>query len=146
MKLRAALAVVSPWAPHETVRMLAFVITGTVVVVVAWWAGSRQAALDDQVRWVNLGVIGFIAAAVGLIRWVRRARDAVRDRRRQLLPDVADVRVAPEATVVDVVTVGPGLVRFHRPSCVLAQGRDWQLVDRAAATADGRQPCGVCRA
>jgi hypothetical protein len=125
---------------------MALIVIGAGAAGVAWWAGSREASLDAQIRWVNLGMAGFITAAVGEITWVRQARLALRTRRRTLLPDVATVDAVVAEPVAATVIAGPGLALFHRPACPLALGRDWAAVDRTAAVEDGRSACGVCRA
>jgi hypothetical protein len=145
MRGKAALSALAPWGPRETVRAGGLVLVGVVLTMVAWWAAHLEAALDSQIRWVNLAVAGFIVASVGEITWVRRARAALRMRRRALLPDVTEAFAADRAAPADRVVAGPALALFHRAGCPLVRDRKWPARDRAAAVRDGRRACGVCR-
>jgi hypothetical protein len=140
-----AFAVLSPWGGEETLRLAAFVVAGIVLAAVGWWGGSRQAAFAKQVAWINVGVLGFVVAAVGEVTWMRRGRATLRARRTELLPDVSDAVESLGAAALTRVVAGPGLERFHRPDCPLAAGRRWRTYDRASAARGGRRPCGVCR-
>jgi hypothetical protein len=95
---------------------------------------------------------------VGNLAWLLHGRRALGERRRLLLPDVAEavthqpVVVGPLSTRSDATTVddvflaGEGMERFHRPGCVLAAGRTgWTTATRQEHEEAGRRPCGVCR-
>ncbi len=43
-----------------------------------------------------------------------------------------------------VVLVARGAARFHRPGCLLVEGREARRLKPATAVCQGLQPCGVC--
>jgi hypothetical protein len=139
-----ALRAWSPWAPGEGLQWGVSLALGHVLCLVAWWLVSREAGFNHQARWAALSVAGFVVVAYADVSWLLRARWAVMQRRRRLLPDAA-----PEAAVVASpvgvgVVVGEGLVHFHRPDCPLAAGKGWRSVEREVALAGGRRRCGMC--
>jgi hypothetical protein len=141
-----ALRAWSPWAPGEGLQWGVFLALGHVLCLVAWWLVSREAGFNHQARWAALGVAGFVVVAYADVSWLLRARWAVMQRRRRLLPDSPpdSVPAAVVGLVGSGVVVGEGLVHFHRPDCPLAAGKGWRLVDREAALAGGRRQCGMC--
>jgi hypothetical protein len=130
----------SPWSPAEAARWAAVGLAAHATVLIAWWLVHREASFDHQVRWVALGVAGFIVAAYGDVSWLLRARGMILDRRRTLLPDPT-IASAPISLVTTVVA-GPDLGLFHRPDCALARGKGWPALARTEVA--GRRPCGVC--
>jgi hypothetical protein len=142
--MTAALRAWSPWSPADAVRWLVIGLLGHILAVVAWFLAANEDTLDGQVPWVSLAVAGFALAAYADLTWLLQARFAIVQRRVRLLP--GDVPRPPVAAVADGTIVGgPGLVRFHRPSCPLAAGRAWPTLARHDAVDEGRRPCGVCK-
>jgi hypothetical protein len=139
-----ALRAWSPWAPGEGLQWGVFLVLGHGLCLVAWWLASREAGFDHQAGWAALAVGGFVVVAYGDVSWLLRARWAVMQRRRRLLPDAVDFPVSVSVPVGGGVVVGEGLVHFHRPDCPLAAGKGWRSVDREAALVDGRRECGMC--
>jgi hypothetical protein len=120
---------------------MTLVIIGHVLCATAWWFAHEQRTVTGQIRWINLAVVGVVTVAFADATWLLRARWLLRMRRRQLLADWT--HTAPPSIDTSLVVAGPGLDRFHRPSCALAAGRGWSSVDRSVV--EDRLPCGVCR-
>jgi hypothetical protein len=149
--LLKALRAWSPWSPGEGLQWGAVLAVGHILCLVAWWLVSREAGFQHQARWAALSVAGFVVVAYADVSWLLRARWAVIQRRRSLLPDEpGDPRgtVAVTAAIAPAqpsgVVLGEGLDHFHRPDCPLAVGKNWPPLDRDRAVAVGKRPCGMC--
>ncbi|WP_019875971.1 hypothetical protein [Sporichthya polymorpha] len=148
--MTAVLRRLSPWSPVESRRLLLLVGVGLLVVAVAWWIVSREAAWNDQTDAMGLAVLGAMVAAYGVTSWLLRARAVCNARRNAMFAVIGDVgpgrTAAPPAVTeegpAEEVVAHPEQGRYHRPSCALAAGTNWPLVPRA--TLIDRQPCGVC--
>jgi hypothetical protein len=139
-----ALRAWSPWSPADALRWAVVGVLGHGMAVVAWYLATHEDTLDGQVPWASLAVAGFAMAAYADVTWLLQSRFAILQRRARLLPD--DVPLAAASAVDDSTFVGgPGLGRFHRPSCPLAADRHWPTLDRHDALVAGRLPCGVCK-
>ena len=151
--MTGALRRLSPWSPAESRRLLLLVVAGLVVVGLAWWITSREAAWDEQTDGMVIAIAGAMIAAYGVTSWLLRARAVCAARRRvmfALVPGFAElgsgraatpVAIAGETGPAEHVAVHPEQGRFHRPGCALAPG-DWPVLPRAAVA--DRRPCGVC--
>jgi hypothetical protein len=124
-------------------------VVGVLLVLVAWWRGANQEALDSQVGWAALATAGFAVAAYASVSWVLHARFSIIRRRELLLP--TDLPWTEPATADEdadghdeLLIGGVGFERYHRASCPMAQHKDWPAFDRRTALAEGRRPCGVC--
>jgi hypothetical protein len=143
----------SPWSPAETRRLLLLVVVGLVVVGIAWWITSREAAWDEQTDGMLLAVAGAMIAAYGVTSWLLRARAVCAARRRVMfavVPGFAELGPGREAALIaPVEETGPAAFvvahpeqgRFHRRGCALATV-DWP--ERPRTEVADRQPCGVC--
>lgn len=129
--------------------MLLLVGLGLVVVAVAWWITSREAAWDEQTDGMLLAVVGAMIAAYGVTSWLLRARAVCAARRGvmfSVVPGIGDLDLPPAAQPVEhaaQVVAHPEQGRFHRPECALVAGSGWPTYPRAKVT--DREPCGVCR-
>lgn len=83
----------SPWSPADALRWLVVGVIGHVAAAVAWWLTANEETLDGQVPWASLAVAGFAVAAYADVTWLLQARFAMLQRRERLLP--ADLPVAP---------------------------------------------------
>ncbi|GAA0617651.1 hypothetical protein GCM10009547_19910 [Sporichthya brevicatena] len=148
--MTAVLRRLSPWSPAESRRLLLLVGAGLVVVAVAWWIVSREAAWSEQTDAMGLAVIGAMVAAYGVTSWLLRARAVCTARRNAMfavLGDVGPGRTAAPIVVIDegpaeFVVAHPEQGRYHRPDCALAAGTNWPTVPRVELA--DRQACGVC--
>jgi hypothetical protein len=143
--LLKALRAWSPWSPGEGLQWGAVLVVGHILCLVAWWLVSREAGFQHQARWAALSVAGFVVVAYADVSWLLRARWAVIQRRRSLLPDDPDKPVAVTVPAQSGgVLLGEGLDHFHRPDCPLAAGKNWPSHDRDGVLAAGKRPCGMC--
>jgi peptidoglycan/LPS O-acetylase OafA/YrhL len=141
---------VTPWSRADLVRLAIGVVTGGVVVALAWNGAATRSQLDDQTQYIVLGVAGFLVAVVAQSLWLKRGRRAV-----------AVYATAVEATVAALVEEPPvlpspvtssdglvatgGMRHFHRPDCPIAAGQGWSTEPRRSHETAGRTPCGICR-
>jgi hypothetical protein len=144
--------------------LLRWVITvglGGIVIAVGWYVAAGEATFSQQVAPLDAALAGFLLSGIGNLAWLLHGRRAVGERRRLLLPDVAETAaeanvevetVAPVATdhgttsLEEVFLAGEDMERYHRPDCALAAGRTgWTTATRGAHELAGRRPCGVCR-
>ena len=124
-------------------------LLGVFLIGAAWWGVSGTAALDAQVGWANVGVLGVVAAGAGNVNWLLSGRRAVGERRRRLLADVVETPVVANAPGVEgdgsALVAAEEMTRFHRAGCALAVGKATSAATRAEHDREGRRPCGVCR-
>lgn len=139
------------WGRRSRVVLAAGWSIGLLVVFLGWWGTSGEATVDDQYRWLSLGVAGMILCLVVSAGWVFTGLRAVGIRIRVAVPlpsespvPVVELRAVP-AAVADVLVAAAGMRYFHRPACHLAQGKAVRPGDRASHVQEGRSPCGVCR-
>ncbi len=151
--MTAVLRRLSPWSPAESRRLLVLLVVGLVVVGVAWWITSREAAWDEQTDGMLIAVVGAMVALYGVTSWLLRARAVCAARRRVMFAVVpgfaelgngraaAAVVVAEDAGPAEHVVAHPEQGRFHRIGCALASA-DWPARPRAELA--DRPACGVC--
>jgi hypothetical protein len=149
------------WGAEDLLRWAITTGLGGIVIAVAWYIAAGEATFAQQVGPLDAALAGLLLSGLGNLVWLLHGRRALGERRRLLLPDVADAtasRAAPvvvvgppltaagAVTVDDVFLAGEGMERFHRPGCALAAGRTgWTTATRQEHEEAGRLPCGVCR-
>ena len=149
------------WGAEDLLRWVITCGLGGIVIVVAWYIAAGEATFGQQVGPLDAALAGLLLSGVGNLAWLLHGRRALGERRRILLPDVAEaaagrgaqaVIVGPvtalshEASADEVFLAGEGMERFHRADCALAAGRTgWTTATRREHEAAGRRPCGVCR-
>jgi len=109
---------------------------------------GNEKTYDDQVPGINLAIVGAVVANAAGVLLLLAGRRSVTARRVGVLGAVpkgqeAVVAITAPASSV-VLNGGEGLTHFHRSDCVMAIGRDWPELDRAAHERAGRIACGVC--
>jgi hypothetical protein len=149
------------WGAEDLLRWAITTGLGGIVIAVGWYIAAGEATFAQQVGPLDAALAGLLLSGLGNLVWLLHGRRALGERRRLLLPDVADVTAgaaargiavgAPltatsETAVADVFLAGEGMERFHRPGCALAAGRTgWTTATRQEHEEAGRRPCGVCR-
>lgn len=137
----------------DVLRVVAINAIAGVACVIACLMAAQRAAVEGQLILVNVAVAALVASGCVNMAWLLRGRRAVGLRYRELFGRLgAEVDATPPPSVTTTadadsasLIAGDGLIRYHRPGCALAAGRDWPSATRADHEQAGRQPCGVCR-
>jgi hypothetical protein len=123
-------------------------VVGAVLFFVGMGVVGNKTTYDDQVPGINLAIVGVVFANAAGVLLLLAGRRSVTARRVGVLgavPKGQEAVVAITAPASSVLLVGgEGLTHFHRADCVMAAGRDWPELDRAAHERAGRIACGVC--
>lgn len=149
------------WSGEDLLRWGITIGLGGIVIAVSWYIGAGDLTFSQQVGPIDAALGGLLLAGVGNLAWLVHGRRALGERRRALLPDVAEAVAQPSpraraddtlqlpvagTTTVRLFVAGESMERFHRPGCALAEGRSgWVSMTRHEHEAAGRRPCGVCR-
>jgi hypothetical protein len=147
------------WGAEDLLRWAITTGLGGIVIAVAWYVAAGEATFAQQVGPLDAAVAGLLLSGVGNLAWLLHGRRALGERRRLLLPDLAEATPDPQPVLVgplstpavaratdEVFLAGEGMDRFHRPGCALAAGRTgWTTATRRHHEEAGRRPCGVCR-
>lgn len=139
-----------PWRDSDVVMLFLTAITGSLVVIAAWFGVSGSTSMARQATWLNLAVIGFAISGMGIVLWLIRVRRAIAERRLTLIslgmPDESDTSiVVMPLNRSDLSTRRLEFVRI--PNMALAHERDCPLVagkPTEIATIGNSEPCGVC--
>jgi hypothetical protein len=158
---RAAPAQPLLWSAEDLLRWVITVGLGGIVVVVSWYVAAGEATFSQQVGPIDAALAGLMLSGIGNLAWLLHGRRSLGERRRLLLPDIAEAttRMAAPALLVaatsapalataveEVFLAGEGMERYHRLDCALATGRTaWTTATRRVHEDAGRQPCGICR-
>ena len=140
-----------PWSRADLVQLAIGVVTGGVVVGLAWNGAATRSQLDDQTQYIVLGVAGFLVAVVAQSLWLKRGRRAVALYAATVQTTVASLVTEERPTGPSVPASREGLVatgemrHFHRPDCPIAAGHGWTSEPRRSHEAAGRTPCGICQ-
>ncbi|HSZ36066.1 MAG TPA: hypothetical protein VK773_03160 [Acidimicrobiales bacterium] len=148
------------WGAEDLLRWAITTGLGGIVIAVGWYIAAGEATFGQQIGPLDAALAGLLLSGIGNLAWLLHGRRALGERRRLLLPELADATtgvdtragvVSPlstptEQASVDVFVAGEGMERFHRPECALASGRSgWMTTTRRGHEDAGRLPCGVCR-
>jgi hypothetical protein len=122
---------------------------GAVLFLVGMRVVANETTYDDQVPGINLAIVGVVLANAAGVLLLLAGRRSVTARRVGVLgavPPAREKAVAITAPASSSALVGgEGLTHYHRSDCVMAAGRDWAELDRAAHERAGRTACGVCK-
>ncbi|MGH9138185.1 MAG: hypothetical protein ACRD0G_14250 [Acidimicrobiales bacterium] len=139
----------SPWSWTELRRLGTLVGVGLVALAVSWRATSDRVAVDDQILWLNIAVLGVMAAGLANLAFLLRAYRTVRARRvRMLAEHRRPSAAAPDpvaAATAEPLVAAPAMTRFHRVGCPFVQGKDVSVAERDHHAAAGRRPCPWCQ-
>jgi hypothetical protein len=135
-----------PWTLGQVRVVLALGLLGAALIVVAYLGSADEAHLEDQLGWVNLGVVGLLVAGVGAGALLLAGRRAVGLRRLRLLHDPAPraVQASPTSDRVPLLVWLPGSSLVHRPECQLVRGKDVDELDATGILQLALRPCEVC--
>lgn len=136
----------SGWATTDVVRLVVGNAVGLALITFSWLAASAQVVVRDQIRWMNVALLGVAIAGLANGRWYTRGRLSVGARRRRFVVCLGEGFENPAASDAGepVFVALPGMRRFHRPGCPLVTGKATRSASVEAHSAAGRRPCGVC--
>ena len=137
-----------PWQARDVLRFGALTALGLVLLAAGWFGAGGEAALDDQVPYINLAVGGVLVGATGGALWLVSGLRAVRSRQtrvKTLIDARAGERGPTPTAAPDTFVAGPAMSRYHRPDCSLVTGKPVSSAPREEHERAGRRPCGMCQ-
>ena len=136
---------VEPWTLAQLKAVVMVIAFGGAAIVFATSMSTDETSLSDQVRWLNVAVVGLVLTAIAAGALVLYGHRAVGSRRRRLVPDLAR---AGRTTAETLTSSGwlwiEGTVRAHRSGCPLSAGKRAIAVDAADVRDRGLRRCEVC--
>lgn len=139
-----------PWDGRGVAGFAVSTALGAGLLVASYLGVSAELRLKDQVPFLDLGVAGLLAGAVGGVWWLAALVKAVRLRKAAAVALVRSrfdsVETGGPAGPADGFVAAAGMTRYHRPSCSLVSGKDVSAGSLAEHSTAGRRPCGVCGA
>lgn len=135
-----------PWTAQHRILLVAGNAIGGALILIAWIGALATDALDDQVGWLNLALVGLVTAGATNGAWLLNGRRSIGQRRLRQVPDIAARPPAParRSAVVGEWRWVPGTRRAHVAGCPLVAERSWVPVDAAAIRAEALLRCEVC--
>lgn len=151
MTALAARPRLEPWGVGHVVMVGAGNALAGALLALAWYGAARSVRVNPQMGWVNLGIAAVGAAAAVNTTFLLGGRRALARRRDDCLQARHHRRrnaghpVERAAPATDHFVAGAAMGRYHRPACILVQGKRTESLTRAAHEAARRTGCGVCR-
>lgn len=135
------------WRPPELIALYASTGVASGMVAASWIGVADATTVADQVRWLNLSVVGAVVAGLSNVLFLVLGRRRVGQRRGRLLPEPVDVElVTDDATLATDrrLVLASGMTHFHRSTCQLVANKDVSADGAEAHELAGRRPCAVC--
>jgi hypothetical protein len=143
-----------PWGRGPLVLLVVLAGLGALGMIVGWVGVSGTADLEEQARWLGVGIGSLILAGIGMVAWLVAGLVSLATLRRSVLRDLA-VRYPAEVTArreetaplqtVGTFGIAAGMRRYHRADCDLLVGKDVRWLDAAALQGGDAIPCGMCK-
>lgn len=139
-----------PWSIADARAAFLPIIFGAMLLAWGWWEASGTGNLDEQTTAVVFALLAAGVVVAGSFAWVAAGRRAVRLRREKVLGQLerhgllGRVWAVSDAEADGLVAVA-GTTRYHRPDCLLVQGKDVEPVTADGRASAGRVPCEMCR-
>ena len=141
------------WGPRPALVVVVGNAVALLLITAGWLAVSGARSLPDQQNSINVGLAGILVAGAANALWLGVGRRSVRTLRDEVLPGPGAGRQAfgGEASqgiaVVDSgqLVTGPGMTRYHRPSCTMAHGKALTAARQVEHERAGLVACEVCR-
>lgn len=137
----------APWTPEGLARLLLMNGAALVLLIVGWYQTSGQLTLRGQLTWFNVSLAGLGLAGFANGAWLLRGRQAVGLARAATVPvasGAGDGGAARPWSQSTKLVAGPGMSRYHHPSCPFAAGRDVAPATWEDHEDEGLVPCEVC--
>jgi hypothetical protein len=131
--------------------MMAGVVLGAALLLVAWVGTSGEVTLQDQLGWLSVGALAFVPVAIVNARWIVRGRRSVLGQRHRAAAAPGSTLGRPPGQGADPAlgterfVAGGRMTRYHRTHCQLVQGKPVSAHSRSEQEQAGREACGVCR-
>ena len=139
-----------PWARRDAIAVALVLLVALVGLTVGWFGVSDTVDLNDQTRWLGLGIGALIVGGFGMVVWLLLGLRRVAVLRRQVLADLD--RRHPVAATGPVISVtdrqnfgtAPGMRRYHALDCQMLDGKAVTKADASAHEKAGLRPCPIC--
>lgn len=141
------------WKTSDWAGWALLQVGALVACLCAWVVAADRIVYSDQVGLATISVVGLAVSALAHAWILQRGRRQIGTRRSKVLgirsAALAAARVAgtpavgPTPEAAQVVVAGEGRY-YHRPSCVMAAGRDWPLSTAVVQQGADRTACRVC--
>lgn len=136
-----------PWAPGDVIATALGIGLGLLLLLVGYFGAAGKEQLDDEIAWLNVAVLGVIAAGAAELAWLLSGRRRVSRLRDRVVDVYGSALTAPLAPAAISIRPAPGdwvvlegATWRHRADCVLAAGKD----SRPARQGDTTETCSVC--
>lgn len=138
-----------PWGVVTGVRWMGSAIGCAAALAATWRYSAGKGVFDDQIVALAVGVTLLVVAGCSHASMVLQGRRAVGARRARLVTDsvAAIAALAADRSSEDTTSMllaARGLGRFHRPGCLMLDGRNAVAASETRHRAAGRTPCGLC--
>ncbi len=141
-----------PWNRRAGVVPAILLALGVIGMVVGWVGISDTADLEEQARWLGLGIGSLIVAGIGMVVWLLAGLVSVSTMRRSVMHDLAirypadvpQTALTAEQPLVGQFGIATGMRRYHRPDCDVLIGKTVQWQDEEFFLSAGTTPCGMC--
>jgi hypothetical protein len=134
-----------PWTRRLCTALVVVQVVALALILVAWYWGSGELTVNEELSWLNLGLLGVGLSMAGNVLWLALARRSIVIARHHILP--LPRRTSSEQAVSDdrPPVTGTGMTRYHRPGCLLVAGKATTSAPPATIEAQGLAPCPTCR-
>lgn len=143
-----------PWGRGPLALLVVLAGLGVLGMIVGWVGISGTADLEEQTRWLGVGIGSLILAGVGMVAWLVAGLVSLATLRRSVLRDLAvaypaEVTARRDETAplqaVGTFGIAAGMRRYHRADCDILHGKDVRWLDAAALQSSEALPCGMCK-
>lgn len=142
-----------PWGRGPLVLLVVLAALGLIGMIIGWVGVSGTADVEEQARWLGVGIGSLIVAGLGMVAWLVAGLVSLATLRRGVLRDLAvryptaesDRRdeTAPQHAV-GTFGIASGMRRYHLADCDLLAGKDVRWLDSESLHFADAIPCGMC--
>jgi hypothetical protein len=138
-----------PWQRRELMFAVPGVAVGPVGLLVSWLGARSTRNWAEQDGWIAVGTLCLAISLAAAASWVRVGLRNMRTLQRTLVRgarthlSALSVAVAPEQADGRLVTAA-GLTLFHRPDCLLVNGKSVHSIAPGTEGSGDRTACRMC--
>lgn len=141
-----------PWARRDALAVALVLLVALVGLAIGWFGVSGTVELNDQTRWLGVGIAALIVGGFGMVVWLLLGLRRVAVLRRAVLtaldrqhPEPGRVTTrTPELTDSQIFGTVSGMRRYHAAGCQLLLGKPVTFAEAAVHANAGLQPCPIC--